>query len=184
MSKEQETKPVPAVAIEPATTHDLESVFCQHSGMVYRAAYRVTGSHQDAEDVLQTVFLRLLRGTGSAVDNPESYLRRAAVNSAIDLVRSRSAQMVPLEEAAHRQTEFQAPDGASASAELREWLRLAVARLHPTAAQVFVLRFFEDKENAEIAGILGTTPGSVAVTLHRTRERIQKELRRYLGGES
>ncbi|MFN0164970.1 MAG: RNA polymerase sigma factor [Bryobacteraceae bacterium] len=183
MSKEQERKPVPATAIATDSALDLESVFHQHATMVYRAAFRVTGNHQDAEDVLQTVFLRLLRRTAS-MENPESYLRRAAVNSAIDLVRSRAAQMVPLEEAAHRQTEFLAPDRASSSAELRAWLRRAIARLHPTAAQMFVLRFFEDKENPEIARMLGTTPGSVAVTLHRTRERIQQELRKYLGEES
>jgi DNA-directed RNA polymerase specialized sigma24 family protein len=52
------------------------------------------------------------------------------------------------------------------------------------AAEAFVLRFFEGKKNTEIAGILGTTASSVAVTLHRTRERLEREYRAELGGVS
>ena len=39
----------------------LEQIFLEHKDLVYRAAYRVTGNSSDAEDVLQTVFLRLVR---------------------------------------------------------------------------------------------------------------------------
>ena len=60
---------------------------------MFRAAYRVTGNAGDAEDVLQTVFMRLLRrhSDAEAVGNMEAYLRRAAVNAALDLIRSRQA---------------------------------------------------------------------------------------------
>src|SRR4029077_15447025 len=68
----------PAIAIPD----ELEQSFREHHGLVFRTAYRITGNAGDAEDVLQTVFLRLLRrGPNSeALDNPESYLRRAAIN--------------------------------------------------------------------------------------------------------
>ena len=52
------------------------------------------------------------------------------------------------------------------------------------AAEAFALRFFEDKKNTEIAEILGTTPSTIAVTLHRTRERLEREYRAELGGVS
>jgi DNA-directed RNA polymerase specialized sigma24 family protein len=45
-----------------------------------------------------------------------------------------------------------------------------------------VLRFFEGKENPEIARLLDTTPGTVAVTISRTRNRLQEEYRSYVGG--
>src|SRR5215813_6492041 len=45
----------------PVSMRDLESLFRQHHDRVFRAAYRITGSVMDAEDVLQTVFLRLSR---------------------------------------------------------------------------------------------------------------------------
>jgi DNA-directed RNA polymerase specialized sigma24 family protein len=44
---------------------------------------------------------------------------------------------------------------------------------------MFVLRFFEGKENPEIARLMGTTPGTVAVTISRTRDRLEKEFRSY-----
>jgi DNA-directed RNA polymerase specialized sigma24 family protein len=46
---------------------------------------------------------------------------------------------------------------------------------------MFALRFFEGRDNPEIAQALGTTPASVAVTLSRTRDRIQQEFRSYMG---
>ena len=175
------------IAIEVDTTQEIEQVFRQHHVMVYRAAYRVTGNHDDAEDVLQNVFLRWIRREGQAdpVDNVESYLRRSAVNAAIDLIRSRQNKTVSLDDVAPllAETPSQNPDKVRASNEIRDWLRQAVSRLHPSAAEMFTLRFFEGKENSEIAQIIGTTPGTVAVTLHRTRDRIQKEFRQFMGGK-
>jgi RNA polymerase sigma-70 factor (ECF subfamily) len=168
---------------------EIERIFRDHHGLVYRAAYRVTGNASDAEDVLQTVFLRLLRRDASAeaVGNIPSYLHRAAVNSALDLMRARqTARNVPLDDVAPSLMENAslAPDRAHSSAEAREWLRGAVARLSPAAAEIFSLRFFEGKDNNEIAEIVGTTPGTVAVTLSRTRDRIEKEFRAYQGEKS
>jgi len=165
---------------------DLDLIFREHHSSVFRAAYRVTGNASDAEDVLQTVFMRLLRrpAEAQAVGNMEGYLRRAAVNAALDLIRSRqAAPHVPLEDLAPILSENAslAPDRLHRSTEIRHWLREAVARLSPRAAEMFTLRFFEGQDNPEIAQALGTTPASVAVTLSRTRDRIQQEFRAYMG---
>src|SRR5881227_49836 len=60
----------------------LEEMFQRNHDRVFRTAYRVTGNAADAEDVLQTVFLRLLRREQSSgvLEKAESYLRRAAIN--------------------------------------------------------------------------------------------------------
>ena len=73
-------------------------------------------------------------------------------------------------------------DNDAASGEIRDWLRVALARLNPRIAEMFALRFFEGKDNPEIAELLNTTPGTVAVTLSRTRDRLEKEYRAYQGG--
>jgi RNA polymerase sigma-70 factor (ECF subfamily) len=167
-----------------APSGEIERIFRDHHGMVFRAAYRITGNASDAEDVLQTVFLRLVRrdAAADAVENVASYLHRAAVNSALDLMRARThARSVPLDDVAPVLTEKAslAPDRLHSSGEAREWLRAAVARLSPQAAEIFTLRFFEGKDNSEIAAIVGTTPGTVAVTLSRTRDRIEKEFKAF-----
>ena len=177
-----------AMPTEPAQAPagEIERIFRDHHGMVFRAAYRITGNPTDAEDVLQTVFLRLLRrdAQAEAVGNVPGYLHRAAVNSALDLMRARqSSKSIPLDDVTPVLTENPslAPDRAHSSAEAHAWLRGAVARLSPQAAEIFSLRFFEGMDNNEIAGIVGTTPGTVAVTLSRTRDRIEKEFRAYQG---
>ncbi len=79
--------------VTETTASDLEHVFREHQQRVLRAAYRITGSTDDAQDVLQTVFLRLIRRDGGAglSDNPASNLNRAANNAPLELVRSRQA---------------------------------------------------------------------------------------------
>jgi RNA polymerase sigma-70 factor (ECF subfamily) len=179
----------PTSLMEPAppTAADLEQIFRDHHAMVFRAAYRVTGSASDAEDVLQTVFLRMLKRDPAAepVSSISSFLHRAAVNAAVDLVRSRQhVSNIPLDEfePVLAESSHRAPDRALAAGEIRDWLRLALARLNPRIAEMFALRFFEGKENPEIAELLNTTPGTVAVTLSRTRDRLEKEYRAYQGG--
>ena len=166
---------------------DLEKLFRDHNALVFRAAYRITGSATDAEDVLQTVFLRLIAKGVESLDPAyvDRYLHRAAVNGALDLLRSRqSGRSVPLEdvEAVLVDDPVRAPDRVHASGEIRQWLRRTIARLSPRGAEIFALRYLEGKDNAEIAEIVGTTPSTIAVTLHRTRERIQKEFLAFLGG--
>ncbi len=174
----------------PTATHpaaDLESVFREHHAMVFRAAYRVTGNATDAEDVLQTVFLRLLKRDPEAepVASISSFLHRAAVNAGVDLMRSRqNIRNIPLDdlEPVLAESSHRAPDRAHSSGEIRDWLRAALGRLNPRIAEMFALRFFEGKDNPEIAQLLNTTPGTVAVTLSRTRDRLEKEYRAYQGG--
>jgi RNA polymerase sigma-70 factor, ECF subfamily len=146
---------------------------------VFRTAYRIMGNAADAEDVLQTIFLRMLRRdtTEPGVENPESYLRRAAVNASVDLLRARHAeQHLPLTELAGQP--------ASSSPEIKNCLRQALARLSPRSAEIFALRYFEDCSNQHIAQSLNMSQVLVAVTLHRSRRQLQKEIRSCLGVRS
>ena len=180
----REQVPIPMASPQNAALGDLEKIFREHHALVYRAAYRITGNAQDAEDVLQTVFLRLVRREDDTapVGSITAYLQRAAVNAALDLMRSRQrARSMPLEdvEPILPEASSHSPDRLYHSAELRDWLRRTVARLSPMAAQVFALRFFEGKENPEIAEILGTSLGTVSVTLSRARDRVEAEFKAY-----
>ena len=147
----------------------LDQLYEAHHSMVFRTAYRITGNAADAEDVLQTVFLRLVRGNPEIL-NPESYLRRSAVNAALDMVRARH-------ESDTLEPERMAASGSCTElAELRDQLRRELAKLPPRNAEMFAMRFFEGYTNPEIAKLLGISQVVVAVTLHRTRRKLQKEM--------
>src|SRR5262245_15643732 len=70
---------------------EFERLFREHSHFIYRTAYSVTGNSQDAEDVLQGLFLGLLqRGLPPGLkENPKAYLYRAAVNLSLNTLRTR-----------------------------------------------------------------------------------------------
>jgi RNA polymerase sigma factor (sigma-70 family) len=169
----------------PAPPHELEGLFREHYDRVYRAAYRITGSKADAEDVLQTVFLRLA-GRGRDLDlspNPASYLHRAAINASLDLLRNRTrSKSVSIEEMAPESLEGKglSPEAEHVSRELHKQVRSSVACLGQRAAEVVALKYFEGYGNREIADTLGISQMVVPVILHRARGRLRKEIGKFL----
>jgi RNA polymerase sigma-70 factor (ECF subfamily) len=176
-----------ADTLPQSPTHWLEPIYREHSRALLQTAFRITGNASDAEDVLQTVFERLVRRT----DPPDltsgalPYLRRAAANAALDLVQSRRVRSsTPLSEMSPQvATDPEpAPDRLHHSQEIKNRLRRALAALSRRHAEMFVLRYFEGLDNQTIAEQFGTSAGTVAVTLHRVRARLMEELRPYHGG--
>jgi RNA polymerase sigma-70 factor (ECF subfamily) len=145
----------------------------RHYEAVFRAALRVTGNPADAEDVLQTVFLRVLARGGNVedVELPAAYFRRAAVNAAVDVLRRRElhAESAYDERASH---------GSQPPVLLKERLRRAIAALDSEDASLFLLRHVEGLSNEELAALFQIEKNNVAVRLHRIRQRLQTEMER------
>jgi RNA polymerase sigma-70 factor (ECF subfamily) len=181
-TKEKAVHALPQTRIEPdGGAHDsAAALFHEHHERVYRVARRITGSAEDAEDVLQTVFLRIVRREEPPLrsEDAASYLHRAATNAALDLLRRRkAARSESIEDADRFQDVAPGPYAHHEADELRARVRAALAELHPRAAEMFALRYFDGYGNREIARLLNTSWSSVAVTLHRTRARLQKALK-------
>jgi len=165
---------------------ELEAVFRAHHARVLRAAYRVTGSMADAEDIAQSVFLRLARGDidPRRITHLEGYLQRSTVNAALDLLRARrNRETVPVEAADTLEAaSAMSPERVLSSSEIRDQLRLALADLHPRVAEMFTLRYLEGLHNPEIARLMDTSQSVVAVTLFRARAQLKKGLRGFRKG--
>jgi len=162
---------------------DFERLFREHHALIYRTARRVTGSPDDAEDVLQTLFLRLLRREipPDLQKNPKAYLYRAAVNLSLDVVRSRQRHVLTRDA---ERFECAQPDSSSEDERMNERLLAAIAELGPKSAEILILRYVHNYSDREIAQLLGTTRGTIAVSLFRSRSRLKKLIRASLGGES
>lgn len=147
-------------------------LYNQYSAIVYKSALRVTGNPADAEDALQTVFMRVWNRS-DGVDpqgHPDRYFRRAATNAAIDILRSKASK-------AEAPLETSGPKAVRESTYLlKETLRQAVAALPKDDAEMFLLRYVEGLSNGEIAEIFGVEKARVAVKLHRIRQVLQAEL--------
>ena len=169
--------PLQAIQATPMPVHpppEFEQIFTEYSAVVYRTALRVTGRPEEAEDVLQTVFLRLLNQQerfDPASASP-AYFRRAATNASIDILRRRASKAeAPLEENrehASRENTYL----------LKESLRRALARLDPEDAALFVLRYVEGHANKDLAVEFHIEPGTVASRLFRIRQVLQREVER------
>ncbi|MBY0503417.1 MAG: sigma-70 family RNA polymerase sigma factor [Bryobacteraceae bacterium] len=151
---------------------ELGDLYTRYADTVYRTALRVTGSTADAEDVLQTVFLRVLKREEplDPLRAPEGFLRRSAANAAIDVVRRRQTW--------RQDSLSESPDRLKqdSSAELKERLRQAIATLDARDAEMFVLRYMEGLANGEIAEMYGLEKTTIAVRLHRIRESLKVQL--------
>jgi RNA polymerase sigma-70 factor, ECF subfamily len=149
----------------------------RHYEAVFRAALRVTGRPADAEDVLQTVFLRVIAqrargGDVADVAQPAAYFRRAAVNAAVDVLRRRELR-------AESAYDDLAPHAAVPSPFLlKERLRRAIAAVDSDDASLFLLRHVEGLSIEELAGMFQIEKNNVAVRLHRIRHRLQAEMER------
>jgi len=162
---------------------ELDRIFCEHYQMVYRTAYGVTGRAEDAEDVVQTLFLRLLRRGFPAdlIRNPRAYLYRAAVNLSLNIIRE-SQRSVLTGEMEHFEAAVSSSD-ANLLEELHRQLYSAIAHLDSDSAEMLVLRYVHGYSDAEIGKLLGKSRGVIAVRLFRSRARLKKIIRA-LQGES
>ena len=164
-----------ADVIVEVLNQEFEELVREHYQMAYHTAYAVLGSAEDAEDVAQTIFLRLLHhGTSrEAKRKPRAYIYKAAVNESLNLIRSRKKQILT-DEADRFAAE---PPPSESVEEIHERLYASIAQLSPGAAHILVLRYVHKYSDAEIAKLLGTSRGTIAVSLYRSRARLKKLMR-------
>ena len=155
---------------------EIEELFREHYQLLYRSAYGVTGNRQDAEDVLQSLFVKLLQN-GVPPDlrqSPARYLHRAAVNLSLNVLRTRKRRK--LVDGVEDVAVFDGRDANPRYEEFHDRLMRALAQLNPRALEILLLHYKHDYSDVQIAKMLGTTRGTIAVALYRIRARLRKLL--------
>ena len=154
---------------------EFDELFREHYRLIYRTALAITGRSEDAEDVLQTIFLRLLRREfpPDLKKNPRAYLYRAAVNASLTALRARRRRL-QIHDIDAIQSLYASHDGND---DTPARLIDAISHLNASAVELLMLRYFHAHSDAEIARLLGTTRGSVAVRLFRARAQLKKLMR-------
>jgi RNA polymerase sigma-70 factor (ECF subfamily) len=168
---------IAAVPQTETLSEEFEALFQAHSQLVFRTAYAITGNRQDAEDVLQSVFARVLRRglTAEIRQQPARYLHRAAVNTSLNVIRSRKRRKLADGIDVHQ---IPASTGdVHERDERHEQLTAALPTLTPRALEILTLRYQHDYSDVQIAAMLGTSRGVIAVTLYRIRTRLRTLLR-------
>jgi RNA polymerase sigma-70 factor, ECF subfamily len=176
------TRAVPE-PVSSLRAREFEQIYREHAPLVTRTAWEVLSTREDAEDVLHTVFLKLLR-KGSPPEfhkNPKGYLYRAAVNASLDVVkcRRRHPTLHPLET---ERVEVGAPSTPRFDEDMHEQLLSAIGQLPEVSAEIVLLRYLQDKSTKEIMETLGISRGVVAIRLFRARAQLRKLLKVSKGG--
>ena len=159
-----------SATITEGNHYEMEALYKQHRDTVFRAALRVTHNAADAEDVVQNVFLRMIRNDAQPDPqrSPGAYLRRAAANAAIDLIRQRT-----------QRSETTIPPNHRAAEETwveRRRLEQVIGSLPGGNARLFELHYRDGYMCHEVAELLDMQSGTVKSRLHRIRAVLQKQL--------
>lgn len=189
--------------IERAKAQD-ETAFDQivelYSDRLYNYILRMVGNPQDAEDVLQEVFLRAYQGLPNFDGRSKlnTWLFQIATNLCIDFYRRRSRriQTVPFqtgssdwfdtepEEVEFADTQLPNPMEALLDKELQQVVERALEALSPKLKTVLLLYDVEGLSYEEIAQALRIPMGTVKSRLHLARSEVQKQVSAYLRGEA
>ena len=156
-----------------------EEVARDHGRFLYTVAYRLTGDHHEAQDLVQEVLLRVRRGLVTYVPGSlEAWLSRIATNAFLDDVRRRRRRPVePLPDDAERVLAgAPAADDALAAAGLPDHLQAAVRALPEDFRAALVLCDVVGLPYAEIAEALGVPVGTVRSRIHRGRALLREAL--------
>src|SRR5579863_7831780 len=158
-----------------------------HTRRVYAICFRFTGSDQEAQDLTQEVFLRVVRSLKSFRAGEGSFtvwLARLSRNLLIDNYRrtkldratdSIEEQLPMLEE---RTAMSSRTEGLVAGREASELLQAALQKLSPELRETVILRDLEELEYREIADVLNVPEGTVKSRLNRGRAELARILRR------
>jgi len=167
-------KTLTAVQQSGMKKEQFEKLFTEHSKMVYRAAYSVTGNKHEAQDVVQDVFLKLVDGglTLEFTENPAGYLFRMAINEARQRFRDRKREN-ETDDGLELLGETPS-DGKPLDDAIRQSLLDAIAQLEPEHAELLILGADHGYTDAEIAGTLGKSRSAIGMTLHRTKARLKE----------
>jgi RNA polymerase sigma factor (sigma-70 family) len=138
---------------------------------VVRTTYLVLHDHARAEEIAQDAFVQLLRHWSKVgrYESPSAWLRRVAIRLAVKEVR-RDQRRLMLTRRDHHETP-RSP-ATEVTVEVDEELVAAIRTLSPQQRSVVVLFYYEDRPMDQIAEILGCTPATGWVHLHKARRRL------------
>ena len=157
--------------------HNLSALLDTHGTSLHALLWRLTLRHDAAEDLLQELFVKLATSPQfHAATDPAAYLKRAAINLALDwrraLKRGATFSDLPFDAAADD------PSPLDAVADADEFARIldASSRLAELSRQAFVMRYVQEESFESIAAALGKTPHQARGLCHHAVTQVRRLL--------
>ncbi len=165
--------------LDPASVPTWEEVAHTHGRFLYSLAYRLTGNHQDTQDLVQEVLLRVRRGLLTyQPGNLEGWLSRITTNTFLDRVRKqkrRPTQALP-DDPDRVIAGVPSLEEQMAASDLPDHLQQLLADLAPDFRVPVILKDVLGYSYEEIAQQLDVPIGTVRSRIHRGRGRLKAAL--------
>lgn len=159
-------------------TDDPTTAFEEHRALLVGAAYRILGSHVEAEDVAQEAWIRWSAVDPATVDNERAYLltiaTRLALNRARQLAARKETYVGPwLPEPVASDPRSDGAAAAELADEVSMALLIVLESLSPLERAAFVLTDVFGMPSGEVGAALGRSPGAVRQLVHRARSHVE-----------
>jgi len=175
-----------AAAVERARGGDQEAfrvLVDKHSRTLYRLAYRMTGTAEDAEDVVQETFIRAYRQLSrfEARANVSTWLYRIAFNCSVDFLRSRPRRETATEDQALERLAPAATgptmDDLVYAGQIGERMQVALGGLSEKERAAFLMRHYHGCSIEEIGSTLGMKTNATKHSIFRAVKKMRVEMR-------
>ena len=143
--------------------------------ILYSHIYRIVGNHQDTDDVLQDVFVKVFR----SIDNFQkrsklsTWLYRIASNEAITLLRKRKTRTETLDSLVNMGIHTNPSSEEYDASHIQELLNSAINSLPEKQRVVFLLRYYDELPYKEISEITGTSIGGLKASFHIAVKKVK-----------
>ena len=159
-------------------------IFERHRPRLFALAYRMLGTRDDAEEIVQEAYIRWHQADRTVIDSPEAWLVTATTRLSIDRLRraymQRETYIGPwLPEPIVEDGRMSAQDDLELSSSLSMAFMVLLERLSPAERAVFLLHDVFDLGHAEIARIMEKAEPAVRQILHRARTRVRTDKPRF-----
>ena len=166
-------------------TEEFKSTFLPLGPLLYRIAFRMLGSGEDARDAVQELYVRLCRKGDRALrsGNPQGYCVRMMQNICADILRRDGHNVLRMAADVTEVREGPAVEAVDSSVEGREdavLVRKALAALPPKLREVVLLRDLEQMEMSEIEALTGMSQVNIRVTLSRGRKMLKEKIAKFI----
>ena len=152
----------------------------RYSDPLYRHAVGMTGSPDDAADILQNSFIKAYQHLGEVRGRFDAWVFRIVANGCKDWLKNIRRTHLSYEED-DQPSGYETPEEELDRGELRSDLDEALTTLPSSLREAFVMKHVEGRSYEEMAELLQTSVGALKMRVHRAREALQKLLEeRYL----
>lgn len=161
-------------------------LFERHKKMVWSVCYRFMMNGEDAEDLLQEVFIKAYRGLPSFEGRStfRTWLYQIAINTCRNEQRRRRRRPDSIETPMDDlKLADPAPSPGSTQEEWSEVVSTAMMKLHPDEREILILRDFEDRPYDEIAALQELRLSAAKMRVQRARLALYNELRGFIDTE-